>query len=718
MNMQALRPKWFWYLLWFVTILGWPLPNRLIAQAATYTVNTTNDVNDGTCDMAHCSLREAILAANTNSTADTIAFNIPGGGVHIIQPLTALPALSSGNVTIDGYTQPGSSPPVGGTKATILIEIDGTNTTNQSGLYIISANNVVRGLAINRFDLDGIGIGGTTATGNVIAGNHIGCDVDGTIDRGNGHSGVFVGYGAMNNTIGGDEPAERNVLSGNEWSGVEIHGNDTANNIISGNYIGTQASGTIALGNTLYGVRLYGGAYSNTIGGNAFGERNIISANGNHGVIITGQSRENLVVGNYIGSDVTGANDLGNTYNGVFIAGMATGNTVGGESESARNIISGNDDHGVSILGTSTISNTVVGNYIGVDQAGTSGLGNANCGVIVSAGAQNTRIDRNVLSANLVGVCLMDVNTMNNTVTGNLIGTNATGNARLGNRSSGVNISAAASNNLIGGDTSQARNIISGNETGIRVEGASGNTLTGNYIGIDIGGELELGNDRYGIILSDGSQNNIVGGSTLGEGNVISANGRDGIYVSSSTTTGNVILGNHIGTDAGGTADLGNGQQGIELDVGARSNTIGPGNVIAYNDWQGILVDSDTTIGNVITQNRIFANTGLDIELAVGAHGGITAPLITSTGLGVHIKGTACAGCTVEVFANSDDDGEGEFYLGSTVADGSGNFDLLADIVPLPYLTATATDVTLGTSQFSATFVSTIRYLYFPLTVR
>jgi hypothetical protein len=327
------------------------------------------------------SLREAICAANSNPGADAISFNIPGAGVHTISPLTALPALTGGGATIDGYTQPGAEPTDNETPATILIEIDGSLTTNQSGLYITSADNVVRGLAINRFDLDGIGL--ETATGNIIAGNHLGADPSGMVDRGNGHSGVFVGLGATNNIIGGDEPAERNVLSGNDWSGAEIHGSGAMSNTVSGNYIGTAASGMAALGNTYYGVRVYGGAQNNTMGGDTTGERNVISGNGENGVHLAGEGTTgNTVSSNYIGAKVYGIAAIGNSENGVYIT-LAQNNTIGGDEAGERNIISANGASGVRIEGSGTISNTVSGNYIGADASGLNGLGNDGYGVVI-----------------------------------------------------------------------------------------------------------------------------------------------------------------------------------------------------------------------------------------------------------------------------------------------------------------------------------------------
>src|SRR6266511_3479784 len=123
------------------------------APAATFTVTNTNDSGPG-------SLRQAILDANAAPGADTIAFNIPEAGVHTISPLSPLPALTDdAGVTIDGYTQPGSSAntlPIGN-DAVLTIEIDGTAAGGfVNGLRVQGTNATVRGLVINRFALSGI----------------------------------------------------------------------------------------------------------------------------------------------------------------------------------------------------------------------------------------------------------------------------------------------------------------------------------------------------------------------------------------------------------------------------------------------------------------------------------------------------------------------------------------------------------------------------------
>jgi hypothetical protein len=160
---------------------------------------------------------------------------------------------------------------------------------------------VVQGLAVNRFAGNGIGLGaygGITATNNVIAGNHIGTNVAGTTAMGNGLSGVFIGLGANQNTVGGTAPAARNVISGNGWEGVGIHGSETRLNFVLGNYIGVDATGAATLSNGWAGVEVWGAA-GNRIGGATAGERNVISGNGEQGVYIQGDTAAgNVVAGN------------------------------------------------------------------------------------------------------------------------------------------------------------------------------------------------------------------------------------------------------------------------------------------------------------------------------------------------------------------------------------------------------------------------------------
>ena len=764
------------------------------AYAATITVETTNDVLDAaaTCGAVSVaslpgadtftSLREAICAANNNAGNDIIQFNITGcGGVCTIQPTTALPELTDDNTTINGYSQGLASPATETTPALILIEIDGRNVANNNGLSISSANNQVRGLAINRFGWNGIAIGGATATGNIVTGNHIGSDASGTmLFIGNKFDGVFIGLGAQNNMIGGDEPAERNIISGNELDGVGIHGGDTMSNTVSGNYIGADASGAVDMGNYWHGVHIYGGAKHNIVGGDTAGQRNVISENGQNGVYLAGgetmgnvilgnyigtdytglielgnfwdgvaltdgahhntigpdnvisdneltgiylygaNTRENVITGNFIGPDHTGASGLGNRLAGVFIEGGAHNNNIGPD-----NIISGNSGGGVSISGAGTTSNTIAGNYIGLTADGTDPLINYGNGVDIRGGAQDNIVggdsvnERNVISSNTgSGVFISGAGTNRNVVSGNYLNTNAEGTAPVRSFNSAVHIADGAQNNLIGGHTEGERNVIGGvgissNPPAIWIEGAGtdNNFVSGNYIGTDPTGMVSLENYGTGVMIDEGAQNNVIGGTAAGAGNLISANGGSGIAIRDAGTNDNIVSGNTIGLASDGTTALGNVRDGVIIWDGADLNTIGSGNLIAHNGDNGVEVNGAATNRNTITQNSIFANTGIGIDLVDGANDGIIAPTITAVTSGsIHITGDSCPDCTVEVFANRDTEGEGEIYVGSAVADALGDFTLTVSYLPYLNLTSTSTNSS-GTSEFSEVFTAELPML-------
>jgi titin len=480
----------------------------------------------------------------------------------------------------------------------------------------------------------------------------------------NTHDGIIISSGAQSNTIGGSTTGERNVISGNGRYGVNISGSTTKSNTVSGNHIGTNASGTANLGNTYDGVVIYSGAQNNTIGGSTPSKRNVISGNGWSGVgIFDNTTKGNIVSGNYIGTDTNGTVELGNTHNGVLISSGANNNTIGGSTPSGRNVISGNGWSGVGISGNDTKDNTISGNYIGTDTNGTVELSNTHDGVSISSGANN---------------------------------------------------------NIIGGSTPGDLNVISSNgSNGVNISGsAAGNIISGNYIGTDASGTLGLGNTSAGVSITDGAQNNIVGGNTPGERNIISDNSSYGVVINGSGTTGNTISGNYIGIDARGTVGLGNTQDGVKIYAGAQNNNIGPGNLIAYNGLDGVQIEGSITTGNTITQNSIFSNKK-GIHLVNSANGGIPAPVIYAATLGsTNIVGNACSGCTVEVFENSDTDGEGETYIGSTTASVGGFFTLFVSSLSNPYLTATATDVISGTSEFSEMINWTERYIHLPLVLK
>lgn len=732
-----MKPKKSWVpglILVFTLALG----TFMNARAATITVDTTIDALDaaGTCGEVTLdslpgpdgviSLREAMCAANVNLGEDTIEFDIPGcGGGCTIQPTIALPTLTDNGTTIDGYSQPGTTPATSTSAATILIEIEGGLIANNNGLNITSAGNLIQGLTINNFPLNGIAIGGSGAVNNVIAGNHIGVNRAGTLDLGNDYDGIFIGLGAQDNLIGGDEPAERNVLSGNDWEGVALHGSETSGNIVSGNYIGPTANGLSAKGNTLSGVRIYGGAHDNVIGGDISGERNIISGNLTEGVLIEGEEAiNNVISSNYIGTDVTGLAALPNTDDGVQID-HAVDNVVGGNTPGERNLISGNGDDGVQILNQADQGNVVSGNYIGVDATGTTALPNGDDGVDLLASEGNLiggtmPGERNIISGNSEDGILISVShAPANIVTGNYIGVDVTGEMAMPNQQAGINISDTSASQ-VGGDTAAERNVISGNgDVGVRIvhPQSHDNFVIGNFIGVDHTGLAALPNANEGIVIDLGAHHNEIGGEASGEGNVISGNGSDGVRIGgldpTDPTDFNSVAGNYIGVAADSLTPMGNGWDGVHFQMNAPQNFVGPYNIIAFNGGDGVGVDTPLSVGNAITNNSIFSNSGEGILLTNGGNNDMPAPTIVMAPSGPGtISGTALPLSIVQVFASRFPDGEGEIFLGSTVTGGVGDYTLPVTQLPFPYLTATATDSGDGTSEFSSVYIAAVPVLH------
>jgi len=362
---------------------------------------TVTSVADTTANDGVCTLREAILAANSNTASgamagecaagapglDTITFDIDGGcaAVCTVTLLTSpLPTVSE-PVFIDGYSQPGASANTlaAGENAVLKIEIDGTAAGNLAGglININASGSTIRGLVINRGGTGNSAIR-TVGSNTVITGNFLGTDRTGMLNRGNNVHGVLIA-GGTGSAVGGTAPAARNVISGNKLTGVVISSPST-NNTVQGNFIGTNAAGTAGIGNEDDGLEL-GNAANNLIGGTAAGAGNVISANGLRGIFISSSfAMGNTVAGNFVGTDVTGTAPLPNTLGGISIANNASNNVIGGTTAGARNVISGNSGFGIEIHGFSgsgATGNFVQGNYIGTDASGTGPLGNSGDGV-------------------------------------------------------------------------------------------------------------------------------------------------------------------------------------------------------------------------------------------------------------------------------------------------------------------------------------------------
>jgi titin len=601
-----------------------------------------------------------------------------------------------------------------------------------------AARNVISGNGSS-----GIFLTGTGTTGNVIQGNRIGTDNSGSNAISNVAGDGVTLIGVPGNVICS------NLISANGLAGVSISGAGAAGNLLFGNFIGTDGNGKTSLGNHYAGVQI-AGAGGNQIGGTNAGSGNVISGNVVDGIALSGGTMTNLIQGNVIGLSAAGTNALRNGQNGISISGSSS-NIIGGVVAGARNVISGNSAYGIGILQLADSGNTVLGNYIGTDITGTKAISNALSGVQIQ-GCANTIGGTaagagNVISGNgQQGVWLSGTNgnVTGNVIQGNLIGLNATGTGRLGNANVGIGISGAA-NNLIGGTTAGARNVISANgnsATGfggvfLAFAGTTGNQLLGNYIGTDVSGTVALGNVNDGITLLLSAATNFIGGSAAGAGNLISANGVDGIYLTNASW--NVIQGNFIGTKADGTSALGNTFHNVELDVKATNNTIGgslagAGNRIAFaQNYTGVRV-RDGSVNNLIGGNSIFSNGALGIDLggygvnsiydcesgmsANAANAGQNFPTLSNVYCGTitRIRGTMDGKTgktyTLQFFASPIGDssgyGEGQLFLGQTNltlgSSCSSNFTVYLP-APIPtgwVLTATATDASNNTSEFSA----------------
>ncbi|MDQ3010721.1 MAG: putative Ig domain-containing protein, partial [Acidobacteriota bacterium] len=487
--------------------------------------------------------------------------------------------------------------------------------------------------------------------------------------------GVFI-TAASNNLIGGTASGAGNVISGNDISGVAIDGTATGNQV-QGNLIGTNAAGTAAIGNMAAGVDM--NASNNIIGGTVTGARNVISGNGSDqsgGVVLSDGAAGNQILGNFIGTDITGTMDVGNSLFGVRIFNAANGNTLGGTTAGAGNVISGNNNDGVQLQDATSVNNLVQGNYIGLNAAGTAALPNDLSGVRIQSTSNNTvggtaSGARNIISGNgQHGIAISFSN--NNLVAGNFIGTDVNGTADLGNTLSGVALLFGGTNNTIGGTTAAARNIISGNDQhGVLIIGASdsifSNFVRGNFIGTNAAGTAAIANSQDGVNINE-SADNIIGGTAAGEGNLISGNTLSGVSIINGNAVGNRIQGNAIYSNGAIGVDLGN-------------------NLVTPNDAG----DPDTGENNL--QN-------FPVLTSITSTGTISGSLdSTSANSAYPVR--------IEFFGNTTCDpsgnGEGEVFLGSTTVSAPGSFTASVTLVPgKSLITATATDNNGNTSEFSA----------------
>ncbi len=602
------------------------LEDRCLLTA--YTVTTVKDLLQDTTP-GEVTLRDVLTAISTQTpsgnapagtASNTVKFAIDAPGtmqtidVGSGNVAAALPALTH-QAFLDGWSQGGAAyagPP--------LIVLNGVGAgLGADGLELDAGagGSTVRGLVVQQFDGNGIEVKG--ASGTLTAGNYLGTDAGGTATVGNAGDGVLLDAGARANTIGGRGAGAGNVIAGN-GNGVEITGGGTSGNVVLGNFIGTDRSGTAALGNVNGGIVIDNGATANTVGGAAAGSANVISG----GVVVPVQGGNTSQPGAVfsispptISGDVARF-DVEVNYTDtppsemVYVGIDVRGN---GAPLAPLDPLTGQPDYSAfhfspsSTLGTgwAPIDSAFPGEFLfhTPPPPGTQPPSGLLPNATYLVGTLTYDLSRFGISPDpSLSVSIAGPDTV--------IGTEQAGDPRT---FSFVNATFAPGQQPV-----QAAPATTGID--IKDGGTSGNVVLGNLVGTDRTGTAELGHLTEDVLLQGGTSRNTVGGTAAGSGNVV-AGGDDGIVLTDSGTSGNAVLGNLIGTDRSGRADLGNTLAGVLLENGAASDAVGgtapgTGNTIAFNGT-GVVIgssasDSATTHDSVLG-NRIFGSTGPGIDL-------------------------------------------------------------------------------------------------------
>ncbi|PLW91877.1 MAG: hypothetical protein C0592_13605 [Marinilabiliales bacterium] len=463
----------------------------LSVNATTYTVTNTNTSGAGSLYEA---INTANFAPGGPHTIVFNIPTSDGGynsteGIWVINftPATKLPYILGSNISINGSTQTtyaGDLNPYGPE-----IVLDGGGNTDFC-FFVMSASNIdIIGFNIREFTY-GIQISGSTAQNCVIQGNYIGTNHTGTDTMGC-YIGVEILNSASYTQIGGTATTERNIISGNEHIGLRLL--NSSHNTIVNNYIGVDRTGTLPVRN-YDGLSLEAYTQHNQIGGDDPSERNIISGNVAYGLPLIGaDTKYNIIQGNYIGCDVTGTQAIPNTY-GILFDDGSNHNTVGGKNNGEGNILSGNSGYGLFIYNNGTTKNDIFGNLIGTDYTGTQAVPNGNGVVIDGIATDHLLDSNLISGNIQHGIVIHITGTDKHKITRNLIGTDITGLNPLPNGGDGVRVAEGGRDNIIGiaPDSGNVIAFNEGNGITILTSADLRNCISGNsihhndMIGIDL----------------------------------------------------------------------------------------------------------------------------------------------------------------------------------------------------------------------------------------
>jgi CSLREA domain-containing protein len=624
------------------------------AAAAAYTVNSTADTGDatpdGACDNGSgiCTLREAIEESNNSTTTDdTIGFaSTPFDGTAAngtIAVATNLPSITD-TVTIDGghCSMSADSEPCAG--------IDGAGAVVGLDVAVGGDGSDIRNLAFSNLII-GISLGGGDDV--EVRGSWFGIDLDESTTANGNTQGILINSTSLTNQIGDGTPAGRNLFARNTQAGVLIQAAD--NNTIVGNYFGTDRAGAAPVAGFVNGDAIRLGGFS---------------------------AGPNNATGNVVG----GADTAGNT-----------------ACDGACNLIADFSDDGIDLSAESppaglvaADSTTIKGNYIGLNLAGGDGnsaiLSSGKAGIYggnspsvatsTTIGGANAA-DRNYIGGVPEGIQTGQVEGAGTTIQNNYVGLNPAGTAAVPNTVDNIDVS---------GPVQVLDNRVGHNGSGTGVEGiyayGNGTVIRGNILGVGVNGaDLPFSSNAPAIRTQSSTVFNTIGGTAAGQGNVIANGGTlGGIYLDGASS--NSVLGNFIGTDSTGTADLGNTGPGINVGGTTGSNrrttiggiAAGAGNLISNNGGDAIQVTSVN--GVEIVGNRGAGNGDLFIELQppsgsgnTGANQSIQPPTITSFNSPTSVSGTSAPNAVIRLYSKSSDAaGELGSLLASPTANGAGQW--------------------------------------------
>lgn len=559
------------------------------------------------------------------------------------------------------------------------VVVAGTSRNTTFG-GIIPLGNVIAANAKNGIVLQ------DQATGFVSENSFVGVAAfNGNANLGNKQDGVHI------TSTGGNNLFRINVISGSGDDGVEISGNARGVQLVQ-NMIGTNTDGSFPIPNRDNGVEIGGTAHDIVIGGPTAGFSIIpvqtISGNGGFGVAFVGSPRNIDLNAARIGTDAqgqapaSGPQVLGNTKGGVYVGPGARAINIGSTDPDLATTISGNKGHGVLINGAQTVN--IVGTYIGLTDCGCYDLPNSGDGIVLVNAANNTiggggTGQANVISGNRGnGITLSGAGTAFNLVRGNLVGTDPDGahasgiDGFVGNLGHGIQITAGARNNTIGGpvsanppgtlpndlsgDRPPQGNLVSGNGgDGIRIDGGStGNVLFGNFVGTDGSGSYAVPNFGDGVAII-GSNNNALVGTVPTQNpfifyNVLSGNLGNGLRVKDSN--GTVIQANFFGMASDNKGTVGNFGNGIVIEGTSQNTTLGGpiplGNVIAGNGGHGVVLRD--SVGNLTASNNFTGVAAFDDDPSDNFGNAQDGWNITATGGNIVLK-------IGNIIGNNGDDG-------------------------------------------------------------